>query len=154
MSADDRVIDGWAEFGAYVEATYQQAAVHAGTQRARFALPHLGRDELVFAWAHDSPTGAPWLGLAVWMGHHTLFRKRSALVANQRLPMGALALLRDAMLLSQTLPLTRLRIAHIEETLAALCDTVANLNESAKQDAPEDAPFAYLFTMRMRTLTR
>jgi hypothetical protein len=86
--------------------------------------------------------------LALSLGHHTLFRKRAALVANRRLPVGGLALLRDTMLLTQSLPFHRLRVAHIEETLTALADTVAMLSDSASTDAPEEAPFAYLFTVR------
>lgn len=148
MSAEAREICSWSDFVAYVEGHHAQAVVSA-KQRIRFEVRHANRSELVLGWCQPAPTRTPWLGLAMSLGHHALFRKRAALVANRRLPIGGFALLRETMFLTQTLPLQQLRVAHVEETLTGLAETVALLSASAAPDAPEDAPFAYVFTTRM-----
>src|SRR5262245_1368005 len=70
-----------------------------------------------------SRAGTPWLALSVPICPVESIRLRAALVTNDALVVGALALREGAVLLRQTLPLASLTVAALEQTLIALVRT-------------------------------
>ena len=64
--------------------------------------------------------GKEWLALAIPLGAAEEFRPRAALVANDVLPLGALANWKGTMLLRQTLPLTSLTGPQLEQALTSM----------------------------------
>jgi hypothetical protein len=92
--------------------------------------------------------GAAWLAASIPIGAVERIRPRAALVANDELPIGALALFQNIVLLRQTLPLAGLPFAELEHTLGALVHLAAVLVAAAASTAadPErEVAFGYLF---------
>lgn len=114
--------------------------------RARFVVGEGDLARPFLAWSALSPGGRPWAVLAIHLGNHTLLRKRAALTANLRLPVGGLALFRDVALLRQTIPIDAVDLARLRIVLDGMERTVQMLVAAAAPDVPPDTPFAYVFT--------
>ena len=67
--------------------------------------------------------GTEWIALSVPLGPTAQFHLRAALVANDELPIGALADWQGLMLLRQTLPIRSLSFEQFEQVLRALAHT-------------------------------
>src|SRR5262249_34605003 len=92
------------------------------------------------------PTGSRWLGLSIPICAAERVRPRAALVAAGALPVGALALWQDQVLVRQTLPLGGLAAEPLEQALRALVDAAAELAAVAARAAsgartPHGDPF-------------
>jgi len=98
--------------------------------------------------ALSSRAGSEWLALGVPICAAERVRPRAALVANAELPIGALVLRDDVLVLRQTVPLQGLVPAQLELTLRALVRTTALLARALLATAAEpdrELPFRYLF---------
>lgn len=71
--------------------------------------------------------GSEWIALGIPLGQTNQFRLRAALVANDDLPIGALADYQGLMLLHQTLPLRSLTFEQLEQALRALAHIGASI---------------------------
>jgi hypothetical protein len=93
-------------------------------------------------------TGTTWLALSIPIGAADRLRPRAALVANDELPIGALALWEGLVLLRQTVPLAGLPFAELERILGALVHTAAVIVAAAAcaaADPEREVAFGYLF---------
>lgn len=88
-----------------------------------------------------APPGRPWLSLAVPIGRVESFSLRAALVANAELPIGALALEGEHIVLRQTLPLDGLLSAQLDQAIRALAEVAAQLKAVA---GGAGSPYAYV----------
>jgi len=102
-----------------------------------------GVSAVIAVRAVAAPSGGEWLALSIPIAPSSRVAARAALVATGELPIGALALWQDVVLLRQTLPIAGLLPARLAETMRALAHTAAVLVAAA---GPEGAgPFAYVF---------
>ncbi len=95
-----------------------------------------------------SRAGGDWLAASVPICPVDQIRLRAALVANDALAIGALALREGVVLLRQTLPLHGLTFDDFEHTLRALVRTAALLIATAATmagDTDRDTAYRYLF---------
>jgi hypothetical protein len=98
--------------------------------------------------ALQTRSGAPWLALSVPICPMERIRPRAALVANDVLPMGALALWEATFILRHTLPLRSLTPESLEQTLRALTRTAGRLIATAvgvALDRVDEPTYRYLF---------
>lgn len=144
MNDDHGVIHGWDGFIQHARARFDDVVV-SPPQRLRFTTTRSGKPLLIFAWFVSSPYGRPWISLAMHVCPHSLLRKRPALVANRHLPVGAFTLLRDAVLLRQTLPLSHLQPTQVELVLDGLASTMDLLRDAVEHSGIEAKPFSYVF---------
>src|SRR5262245_149485 len=111
----------WPELLGYLEATCRDLQVYEG-DRLRFTYRHGERDIAVGAYILRAVTGSRWFVVAVKVCPAKQLRPRPALVANSSLPVGSLGILRDQVVLRQSLPLDSLRNDHLEQALQALAE--------------------------------
>jgi hypothetical protein len=71
--------------------------------------------------------GTEWIALSVPLGPSANFKLRAALVANDDLPIGALADWQGLVLLRQTLPIRSLSVEQFEQVLHALAHTAGKI---------------------------
>ncbi len=94
------------------------------------------------------PNGRQWLGIGILLCPLARIRPRGALVANAELPIGALALLQDDIVLRQTLPFNALPVAVFERTLHGLAATFLELlaaRARVARDPERETPYGYVF---------
>jgi hypothetical protein len=89
--------------------------------------------------------GGEWLAASVPICRVEALHLRAALVANDELPIGVLAVREGVVLLRQTFPLASLSAALLEEALAALVATAALLVAASATAAGGEAAYRYLF---------
>jgi hypothetical protein len=129
----------------HLEGTYREVAAFPG-DRVRFTYDHNGTEVPVGGQVVRSVAGSPWLIVAIKVAPADRLRTRSALVANVDMPIGALAIVMDHVVLRQSLPLLGLRTTHLAQTLAAMAKMVAHLKHVAElEDVEIDTPYAYVF---------
>jgi hypothetical protein len=96
-----------------------------------------------------SRAGSEWLAVSVPICRAGQIGLRAALVANDELPVGALALREGVVLLRQTLPLAGLAFEQFEHALRALVRTTALLVRTmATMAADPDREMAYRYLFR------
>jgi hypothetical protein len=131
-----------ASFGALVghlRSAHTPIVDAAGVER--YLYQHEGRGCEVGVAQVPAPPGRPWLSIAVSIGAMAPFALRAALVANAELPIGALALVGDTVVLRQTLPLDGLLVTQLDQVLRALAAAAAELLAA---DSRPDSPYRYV----------
>ena len=93
-----------------------------------------------------SSAGKPWVAVSITLGSVDRYVIRAALVANDELPLGGLADYDGPMLLRQTLPLTSLTFAHLEQVWQVMTRTASAIVPTAALPvgARAEAPFGFL----------
>jgi len=137
-----------ADVAGYLSGTGRVVRTSRDGELAQCGYDHHGSPVVVTLRRLIFPTGSLWLGLSVPICPSDRIRPRSALVANGELPVGALALWEEQILLRQTLPLAGLLAETLERALGALADTAAQLMLVAGRIAadPEvEIAYGYLF---------
>jgi hypothetical protein len=89
-----------------------------------------------------APPGRPWLSLSISIGDLAPLALRAILVANAELPVGALAVVGDAVVLRQTLPLDGLLVAQLDQALRALVTVSAQLRAAGGDG---ESPYRYVY---------
>jgi hypothetical protein len=138
-------ISTWDELIAYLEATHTEVRSHPGNH-CRCSFDFDGTPVPIGFYSRRSVSRTPWLSVNVKLCPIDNLRTRSALIANVDMPIGGLCLIPQFSALHQTLPLTNLRIHHLEHTMRSMAALRARLLEvSREQDVDSDTPFAKVF---------
>ena len=93
------------------------------------------------------PSGARWLSVSLALGSLERVSLRGALVANGELPVGALGVSGNQLVLCHTLPLDRLQPAQLDHTLAALtrCASSVITAHSTVDEVDGQTPYGYVY---------
>jgi len=96
-----------------------------------------------------SRAGAEWLAIGLPICSVQSIQLRAALIANDELPIGGLAVTNGVVLVRQTLPLVGLLSSHLDHALATLVRTAAELAVAATRAATDpDVETAYRYLFR------
>ncbi len=118
-------ISSWAELDAFLRASGRACKPVADETLAFFLVP--GSGVRAFANPVRFPSGSVWLALSFKVCGIERLRLRPALVANAELPIGALTVIGNNVVVRQTIPLAALGVAEPEQTLSALATTATTL---------------------------
>jgi hypothetical protein len=139
----DEDLDGWPALRAHVTET--QLEVRVLTERLLHVTIAQGRGRLDLRLRLEaSPSGSPWVMLVAQVCTIRELRARAALVANRTLPIGALAMLNEWIVLRQALPLRPAFRDGFDRALHSFGELVTILRTSCRS-GDADAPYAYLF---------
>jgi hypothetical protein len=143
------VVSSFAEVGRYLQGTGRVVRPFTEDEGEGylFEVRHAGHKLLFGARPLAAPEGGRWLGLTALVCPVARLDIRRALVANSELPVGALAIAGENVVLRQTLPLIGLRADHLERTITGLRAEAITLQSAAKlpPGTESDAPYAYVF---------
>ena len=147
----------WNDLLTYLETNHAAIQQFPG-DRFRFAYRVAGAavkypdgTEIAFGgYIVRSPTGSPWLVVALKLAAHEEVRPRPALVANFDLSLGSIAVIAGFAMLRQSMPLEGLRHETFERTLAVVASLAGELRAAkgradASAEAEFDAPYAYIY---------
>lgn len=137
-----------ADVAGYLSRTGRAVRSSRDGELAQCTYDHHGSPVVVMLRQLAYPTGSRWLGVSVPICPADRIRPRSGLVASAALPIGVLAVWEGQVLLRQTLPLGGVGEEELEQTMAAMVDTAAQLVLVAARvaSAPEEeVPYGYLF---------
>lgn len=141
----------WDAFSAYIARTYEGKVNGVNFIRATCRTSG-GKEMFVGTFLSRTHSGKPWVVMAIKLGPRDDARPRPALIANSELPIGALAALRDQLIVRQSLPLGGLSPSLVDRTLRTLVglaeELIAAKGEVADDDDEDeyvDSPYAYIY---------
>ena len=142
----------WDEFSAYIERTYEGKRNGHNFIRATCRTRD-DKEMFIGTFLSTTHSGKPWVVMAIKLGPRDDVRPRPALIANSDLPIGALAVLRDQLIVRQSLPLGGLAPSLVDRTLRTLVglavEVIAAKGEVGADDDNDDdyvdSPYAYIY---------
>lgn len=138
-------ISAWDELIEYLRANHTEVRSHPNNH-CRCAFDFDGIAVPFGFYLRRSVSRTPWLSVNAKVCPVDNLRMRSSLVANTVMPIGGLCLIPGFAALHQVLPLTDLRIHHLEHTMRSMAALCAQLQAGSQMEGVDrEAPFAYLF---------